>query len=348
MAQCGIYKLTSPSNKVYIGQAFDIEKRLSRYKSLNCKGQPYLYNSLVKYGFENHKFEILHECKEEELNDFENHYIQLFDSFNTHNGMNLRSGGGRGAALSEESKAKSGKSQKLNWIKRKENGTHKQSTETINKRMASGKATIQKRKSEGITFKHSEESKRIRSIKSKEYQAKIKLQPEYYSDKNVQKRKEASKKAQQTKKENGIHSGNKKGINLSGKNNPFYGRRHSKETLEKIAKSRKITWDKKIENGWKQSKEHIAKRVQKQLGQKRTEAQIENMKTGVQKKKERGYYENNKEKISISRKKVWEKIKGNNFYSDEEKANRTAIAHKIWDKRRLNNTANIKRKINRV
>ena len=54
----GIYKITSPSNKVYIGQSIDIEKRFSYYKRLSCKQQSKVYNSILKYGYENHVFEI--------------------------------------------------------------------------------------------------------------------------------------------------------------------------------------------------------------------------------------------------------------------------------------------------
>ena len=46
----GIYKITSPSGKIYIGQSKDIEKRFKAYKNLKCKGQPYIYRSLLKYG----------------------------------------------------------------------------------------------------------------------------------------------------------------------------------------------------------------------------------------------------------------------------------------------------------
>ena len=58
----GIYKITSPSNKIYIGQSLNIEKRFYDYKKLfNCKGQHYLYRSFLKYGIENHTFEVIHE-----------------------------------------------------------------------------------------------------------------------------------------------------------------------------------------------------------------------------------------------------------------------------------------------
>lgn len=59
----GIYKITSPSNKIYIGQSTDIYKRWADYKKMiRCKRQTRLYNSLKKYGPENHIFGILEEC----------------------------------------------------------------------------------------------------------------------------------------------------------------------------------------------------------------------------------------------------------------------------------------------
>lgn len=35
----GIYKITSPSNKVYIGQSTDLYSRFYIYKKLHCKKQ---------------------------------------------------------------------------------------------------------------------------------------------------------------------------------------------------------------------------------------------------------------------------------------------------------------------
>ena len=45
----GIYKIISSSNKVYIGQSTNIEKRFEIYYKLKCKNQPRLYYSLKKY-----------------------------------------------------------------------------------------------------------------------------------------------------------------------------------------------------------------------------------------------------------------------------------------------------------
>ena len=78
-----IYKITSPSEKIYVGQTINLESRLRIYKNLACKNQLRLYRSLVKYGWETHKFEIL-ECVEildNILNELEIKWISHFDSF---------------------------------------------------------------------------------------------------------------------------------------------------------------------------------------------------------------------------------------------------------------------------
>lgn len=46
---CGIYKITSPTGRIYIGQAIDIEKRRRGYfKPTGAKGQPRLKKFLLK------------------------------------------------------------------------------------------------------------------------------------------------------------------------------------------------------------------------------------------------------------------------------------------------------------
>ena len=100
-----IYKITSPSNKVYIGQSWSWIKRKSVYRRLACKSQTHLYNSLVKYGFENHSFEILEELPEsilqEELDKLEIYYWQEYIN-NGYEMLNVREPG-RGGKSSPES-----------------------------------------------------------------------------------------------------------------------------------------------------------------------------------------------------------------------------------------------------
>lgn len=108
---CGIYKITSPSEKVYIGQSCNIEKRKYYYSNGHCKGQTKLYASFQKHGWENHKFEILQICNREQLNELEVYYINFYQSFNTLNGMNLQSGG-EVVKDSDETRAKKSKALK--------------------------------------------------------------------------------------------------------------------------------------------------------------------------------------------------------------------------------------------
>jgi group I intron endonuclease len=76
----GIYKITSPSNRVYIGQSIHIQKRFTEYKSLrNCKEQAILYRSLIKYGSDKHLFEVIEECEEVLLNERERYWQDYYD-----------------------------------------------------------------------------------------------------------------------------------------------------------------------------------------------------------------------------------------------------------------------------
>lgn len=111
LATVCIYKITSPTGRIYIGQSRNYENRIIAYKKLRCLKQRRLYHSLKKHGVENHIFEIIHLCKEEELNYWENYYIKLFDTFNTNNGLNLKEGG-LNEKISEESKKRISESKK--------------------------------------------------------------------------------------------------------------------------------------------------------------------------------------------------------------------------------------------
>jgi group I intron endonuclease len=57
----GIYKVLSPTGKVYIGQSRDIKKRFYQYHMKYCINQSILFKSLKKHGPENHVFSIVHE-----------------------------------------------------------------------------------------------------------------------------------------------------------------------------------------------------------------------------------------------------------------------------------------------
>jgi group I intron endonuclease len=76
----GIYKITSPSGKIYIGQSNNIERRFAKYNSIaNTKEQPALVRSFIKYGVINHVFEVIEECEIEQLNIRERYWQEFYD-----------------------------------------------------------------------------------------------------------------------------------------------------------------------------------------------------------------------------------------------------------------------------
>ena len=99
----GIYKITSPSNKVYIGQSINLERRFKHYKNLKeIKGQKKVYYSIKKHGYINHTFEILEECSENELNEREVYWINFYNC--VEEGLNISSGGGSFGKLNKGKK----------------------------------------------------------------------------------------------------------------------------------------------------------------------------------------------------------------------------------------------------
>ena len=97
-----IYKLTSPSGKVYIGQSINFKERLKKYR-LNSKKSigAALHAAIEKYGID--KFDISILCSIEldddievtkaELDRLEVYYIEKYNSYGV-NGYNLTAGGG--------------------------------------------------------------------------------------------------------------------------------------------------------------------------------------------------------------------------------------------------------------
>lgn len=109
----GIYKITSPTERVYIGQAVNIEKRWRYYQKVLCKGQVRLYNSFLKYGVENHVFEIIEECAEEDLNCKERYWQEYYNTVETGLNLRLTKTEDKSGKLSEETKKKIGESNSI-------------------------------------------------------------------------------------------------------------------------------------------------------------------------------------------------------------------------------------------
>lgn len=100
----GIYKITSSTDKIYIGQSTNISWRWEQYEKYPASyvGQRKLYNSLQKYGWESHKHEIIEECSIEMLDEREIYWGLKFNAIGPQ-GLNLKLGNGRGL-VSDETK----------------------------------------------------------------------------------------------------------------------------------------------------------------------------------------------------------------------------------------------------
>ncbi len=173
----GIYKITSPSNKIYIGQSIDIDKRFYKYKLLDCILQIRLYRSFNKYGIENHIFEVLEECDENQLNNKERYYQDLYDVIGK-NGLNckLTETEDKSGRLSEETKKKISESNKgkklskihINKLKNKIiSKEQREKLKIINLGKKHPKETRLKISKSNLGKKHTEESKIKMSLSSK-------------------------------------------------------------------------------------------------------------------------------------------------------------------------------------
>lgn len=168
----GIYKITSPTKNIYIGQSIDIEKRMNQYRLLHCKGQTIIYNSLLKYGFDAHIFEVLAECNVIELNTKERYYQELYSAMGL-NGMNCRltKSSDKTGYVSKETRDKISKSKK-GCVGHRKGKMHSESTKEKISFALSGLF---------LGYKHTEETKKKMSFsakgkdKSKDHKDKISL-----------------------------------------------------------------------------------------------------------------------------------------------------------------------------
>lgn len=104
----GIYKITAPTGKIYIGQSRNVSFRWRQYDKdkIRKKNNRKVDNSILKYGYESHQFELLHQLpkdvEQSVLNEYEQLYIDLYRACKVEL-MNLRDAGYHGL-YSEESK----------------------------------------------------------------------------------------------------------------------------------------------------------------------------------------------------------------------------------------------------
>lgn len=213
----GIYKITSPSGRIYIGQSRNINKRKLAYKRLDCKSQPKLLNSFEKHGYENHTFEIIEECDFEQLNIRERYWQDFYDVLGE-KGMNCLLSKTNELPKVESQKTKEKRSKNMtgenNPMFGKCRELHpnfgKSMPEEQKQKLKGERPNVQGEKSPWFGKKHSEESKQKMSIAKKGKKRNI-------SKESLLKIKER----------------------FSGENNPNFGKTPSDETRKKMSEAKK-------------------------------------------------------------------------------------------------------------
>jgi group I intron endonuclease len=109
----GIYKITNPEGKSYVGLSREVEVRWNSYKNMQFQSNTLLKESIKKYGYENHIFEIIEEVELSEntygkntalLRKRERYWISTLNTF--YDGLNQNGGGSGCGSHTEESKQK--------------------------------------------------------------------------------------------------------------------------------------------------------------------------------------------------------------------------------------------------
>lgn len=106
----GIYVITNAkSGKVYIGQAQDIYKRWGEHKRALKRGDhgnKYLQRAWNKHGIKAFKFQILERCLADQLDEREQHYLNIYMPRGICYNIAPEAGTTRGKPCSEETKRK--------------------------------------------------------------------------------------------------------------------------------------------------------------------------------------------------------------------------------------------------
>lgn len=121
----GIYRITSPSGRVYIGKTKNMKERIKAYRSANIASKTILKSSILKYGWSAHKMELIHELppdiEDSILNGYEILFIEQYKSntnkYPKYKGMNMTYGGDGvvGYICTEDVKKKISENMKANF-----------------------------------------------------------------------------------------------------------------------------------------------------------------------------------------------------------------------------------------
>lgn len=91
-----IYKITSPTGKLYVGKTYHLKRRINAHKCASKSGKNIiLHNSIRKHGWDAHVLEIIEKVEDELMNEREVYWIEHLKTYcyDHPNGMNMTKGG---------------------------------------------------------------------------------------------------------------------------------------------------------------------------------------------------------------------------------------------------------------
>ena len=90
-----IYKITTPTGKLYVGKSYKIKNRIADYRCRKNTSTGMLMRSIRKYGWESHKLEIIEEVENDRLSEREIFWIKELNTYHyeNENGLNMTRGG---------------------------------------------------------------------------------------------------------------------------------------------------------------------------------------------------------------------------------------------------------------
>ena len=100
----GIYMYKNKINgKIYVGQSIDLQQRYNQHKRRAFQKNSSEYNTplsraIRKYGWDNFEYLVLQECSKEQLNSYEQYYIEQYNCLVPY-GYNVTKGGAIGHPL---------------------------------------------------------------------------------------------------------------------------------------------------------------------------------------------------------------------------------------------------------
>lgn len=251
---CGIYKILNIiNNKFYIGSSVNIYNRWKGHISAldkNCHNNKKLQNAWNKYGKYNFKFIILQEVEPSILRQVENDYIKNSHCFDDKIGYNILDDTNIGLGVSASPEIRKKISLACSGSR---NGNYGNYHSSLSKQIISLKAKIRAKENHikklqlwldgnfkceycgKIMYEQYASGRFCNRICQSSYQSKITKGRKKPSDfgMKVSKSLKNKPKSEQTKKK---ISENAKRRMKDPKNNPMYGRKHSKETKLKISK----------------------------------------------------------------------------------------------------------------